>query len=137
MKKVEGFKEGTVTRTLSRADAGPTPLSPELQRVHQMASEALRRQLGATHSPDQIDALARSAAGLATENASRGDVQGVFLSKDRQTIALKQQFGISEMGVQEALDRTPADPGAEVAANGGTQPALQQPEAPQIAAVAR
>lgn len=137
MKKVEGFQEGTVTRTPPRADAGPTTMSPEQERVHRMASDVLGRQLGATHSPEQIDALARSAAGLATENASRGDVQAVFLSKDRQTIALKQQFGISEMGVQATLDRTPTDPGAEVAANGGPQPALQQPEAPQIAAVTR
>jgi hypothetical protein len=127
MKKVEGFQEGTVTRTQSRADAGTTPLSPEQQRVHQMAFDVLGLQLGASHSPEQIDALARSAAVMATENASRGDVQGVFLSKDQQTIALKQQFGISEMGVQAALDRAPDGP----------QHASQPLEAPQIAAMAR
>lgn len=127
MKKVEGFQEGTVTRTPSRADAGTTPLSPEQQKVHRMASDALGLQLGATHSPEQIDTLARSAAAMASANASRGDVQGVFLSKDQQTIALKQQFGISEMGVQEALDRAPEGP----------QHASQPPEAPQIAAMVR
>lgn len=137
MKKVEGFQEGTLTRTPSRADAETTPLSPEQQRVHQMAVDALGHQLGATHSLEQIDTLARSAAVMATENASRGDVQGVFLSKDQRTIALKQQFGISEMGVQEALDRPPADAGAKVAATDGPQHALQRPEAPQIAAMAR
>lgn len=132
MKKVEGFKEGTVTRTASRADAGPTHLSPVQQRVHRMASEALSLQLGATHTPEQIDALARSAAFMAAENASRGDVQGVFLSKNQQTMALKQQFGISEMGVQEALDRTPAGARANVATTDGPHP-----EAPQVAAMAR
>lgn len=138
MKKVEGFQEGTVTRAPSRADAETTPLSPEQQRIHQMASDALGRQLGATHSPGQIDTLARSAAAMATENASRGDVQGVFLSKDQQTIALKQQFGISEMGVQEALEQTPTDASAKVAATtDGPQHASQRPEAPQIAAMAR
>lgn len=137
MKKVEGFQEGTVTRTPSRADAATTPLSPEQQKVHQMAVDALGRQLGATHSLEQIDTLVRSAAVMATENASLGDVQGVFLSKDQQTIALKQQFGISEMGVQEALDQTPTDASAKVAATDGPQHALQRPEAPQIAAMAR
>lgn len=132
MKKVEGFKEGTVARTQSRADAGPAPLTPEQQRVHRMASDALGRQLGDTHSPEQIDALARSAAAVATENASRGDVQGVFLSKDQQTIALKQQFGISEMGVQEVLNRSTADASAKVAATD-----VPQLEAPQLAAMAR
>lgn len=137
MKKVEGFREGTVTRTPSRADAETTPLSPEQQKVHQMAVDALGHQLGATHSPEQIDTLARSAAVMATENASRGDVQGVFLSKDQRTIALKQQFGISEMGVQEALDQTPTDASAKVAATDGPQHASLRPEAPQIAAMAR
>jgi len=127
MKKVEGFQEGSVTRTPSRADAGTTPLSPEQQKVHRMASDALGLQLGATHSPEQIDTLARSAAAMATANSSRGDVQGVFLSKDQQTIALKQQFGISEMGVQEALNRAPD----------GAQHASQPPQAPQIAAMVR
>lgn len=127
MKKVEGFQEGTVTRTPSRADAETTPLSPEQQKVHRMASDALGLQLGATHSPEQIDTLARSAAAMATANTSLGDVQGVFLSKDQQTIALKQQYGISEMGVQEALDRAPEGP----------QHASQPPEAPQIAAMVR
>lgn len=117
MKKVEGFQEG--------------------KRIHQMAVDALGHQLGATHSPEQIDTLARSAAAMAAENASRGDVQGVFLSNDQRTIALKQQFGISEMGVQEALDRPPADAGAKVAATDEPQHASQQPEAPQIAAMAR
>lgn len=137
MKKVEGFQEGTVTRTPSRADAATTPLSPEQQKVHQMAVDALGRQLGATHSLEQIDTLARSAAAMATENVSWGDVQGVFLSKDQRTIALKQQFGISVMGVQEALEQTPTDASAKVAATDGPQHASQQPEAPQIAAMAR
>jgi hypothetical protein len=136
MKKVEGFQEGTVTRSQARADAGTPSLSPEQQRVHQMASDALGRQLGATHSPEQIDTLARSAVATATENAGRGEVQGVFLSKDQQTIALKQQFGISEMRVQEALDRAPADAYAKVAVTDRLQHP-QQPEAPQIAAMAR
>lgn len=138
MKKVEGFQEGTVTRTPSRADAATTPLSPEQQKVHQMAVDALGHQLGATHSLEQIDTIARSAAAMATENASRGDVQSVFLSKDQRTIALKQQFGISEMGVQEALEQTPTDASAKVAATtDGPQHASQRPEAPQIAAMAR
>lgn len=132
MKKVEGFQEGSVTRTPSRADAGTTPLSPEQQRVHRMASDALGLQLGATHSPEQIDTLARSAVAMSTENASRGDVLGVFLSKDQKSVALKQQFGISEMGVQEALNRAPADTSANVAATGAPQL-----EAPQIAAMVR
>lgn len=132
MKKVEGFQEGTVTRTPSRADAGPAPLTPEQQRVHRMASDSLGLQLGATHSPEQIDTLARSAVAMATLNASRGDVLGVFLSKDQQTVALKQQFGISEMGMQEALNRSNPDASAKVAASGGPQT-----EAPQIAAMAR
>lgn len=132
MKKVEGFQEGTVTRTPSRADAGPAPLTPEQQRVHRMASDSLGLQLGATHSPEQIDTLARSAVAMATLNASRGDVLGVFLSKDQQTVALKQQFGISEMGMQEALNRSTADASAKVAATD-----VPQLEAPQLAAMAR
>lgn len=138
MKKVEGFQEGTVTRTQPRADVGPDALNPAQQKVHQMATQALGLQLGAAHSPAQIDALARSAAAVATENAARGDVQGVFLSKDQQTLALKQAFGISEIGVQEALNRSPNDIAPKVAANEGTQPTLQaQPQTPQMAALSR
>lgn len=129
MKKVEGFQEGTVTRTQPRADAGTGALDPAQQKVHQMASEALSRQLGTTHSPEQIDTLARSAAVVAMEKAGRGEVQGVFLSKDQQTIALKQEFGISEIGLADALSRSPGD---------GPQHTVQaQPEAPQLAALSR
>lgn len=135
MKKVEGFQEGTVTRTQPRADTVPEALSPGQQKVHQMAAEALSRQLGTTHSPEQIDTLARSAAVVATENAGRGDVQGVFLSKDQQTIALKQAFGISEIGVQEALNRPLTDPAQRVTSTEGPQPKLQ--EQPQMAALSR
>ncbi|MGS5087201.1 hypothetical protein ACVC7V_11915 [Hydrogenophaga sp. A37] len=138
MKKVEGFQEGTVSRTQPRADAGPEALNSEQQKVHQMAAEALSRQLGTTHSPEQIDTLARSAAAVATENAGRGDVQGVFLSKDQQTIALKQAFGISEIGVPEALNRSFTDSTLKVASREGLQPNLQeQPQAPQTAALSR
>ena len=138
MKKVEGFQEGTVTRTQPRADAGPEALSPGQQKVHQMASTALGLQLGATHSPAQIDALARSTVAVAAENAGRGDVQGVFLSKDQQTIALKQAFGISEIGVQEALNRSLTDPAPKVVSNEGAQPTLNaQPDTPQMAALSR
>jgi hypothetical protein len=132
MKKVEGFQEGTVSRTQPRAEAGAGALEPAQQRVHQMASEVLGRQLGSTHSPEQIDALARSAAAVAIENAGRGEVQGVFLSKDQQTIALKQAFGISEMGVQDALARS------STGAPDGPQPVAQtQPAEPQMAAMTR
>lgn len=138
MKKVEGFQEGTVTRTQPRADAGPEALNPEQQRVHQMATQALGVQLGATHSPEQIDTLARSAVAVASENAGRGDVQGVFLSKDQQTIALKQAFGISELGVQESLNRSFTDSTLKVAPREGLQPNLQeQPQAPQMPALTR
>lgn len=137
MKKVEGFQEGIVTRTQSQADAGTPVLSPEQQKVHQLASDAMGRQLGVSHSPEQIDALARSAAAMATENANRGHVQGEFLSKDHQTIALKQQFGISDMGVQEALDRVPADSRAQVSTTGEIRHGPQQPETLQIAAMTR
>lgn len=138
MKKVEGFQKGTVTRTQPRANAGPEALNPEQQKVHQMASTVLGLQLGATHSPAQIVALARSAVAVAAENAGRGDVQGVFLSKDQQTIALKQAFGISEIGVQEALNRSPTDPAPKVASNEGAQPTLHaQPDTPQMAALSR
>lgn len=98
-----------------------------------MASEVLGRQLGTTHSPEQIDALARSAAAVAIENAGRGEVQGVFLSKDQQTIALKQAFGISEVGVQDALARPPTDDAPD-----GPQPVTQPPqEAPAMVALSR
>lgn len=138
MKKVEGFQEGTVTRTQPRADAGPDALNPGQQKVHQMATQALGLQLGATHSPAQIDTLARSTVAVATENAGRGDVQGVFLSKDQQTIALKQAFGISEIGVQEALNRPLSDPAQKAASSEAPQPALQAPQqAPQMAALSR
>lgn len=132
MKKVEGFQEGTVTRTQPRADAALPPLSPEQQRVHQMAADALGRPLGATHSPDQIEVLARSAAAAATENARLGDVQGVFLSKDQQTIALRQAFGISEIRVQDALNPSPA-----VSAQRAADAAQTLTEAPQVAAAYR
>ncbi len=139
MKKVEGFKEGTVTRSQSRADASDLPaLTPEQQKVYQMASGSLGTQLGATHSPAEIDTLARSAAVLATEHGGRGEVQGVYLSKDQQTIALRQEFGISEIGVKDALNRSPTDAGPRVAApNEGLLHAPHQPEAPQIAALSR
>ncbi|MBT9549321.1 MAG: hypothetical protein IV088_00610 [Hydrogenophaga sp.] len=138
MKKVEGFQEGTVTRTQPRADTGPEALSPGQQRVHQMASQALTLQLGATHSPAQIDTLIRSAVAVAAENAGRGDVQGVFLSKDQQTIALKQAFGISEIGVQEALNCSLTDPVRKEVCSETLQPSLQaQPQAPQVAALSR
>lgn len=140
MKKVEGFREGTVTRTQPRADAGTgtgQPLSPEQQQVHQMASDTLGRQLGATHSPEQIDILARSAVAVATENAGLGNVQGVYLSKDQQTIAVKQAFGISEIGVQDALNRSPAEQGQTLAANNVPQQVPQPAEAQQIAAMTR
>jgi hypothetical protein len=132
MKKVEGFQEGTVTRTQPRADAALPPLSPEQQRVHQMAADALGQPLGATHSPDQIEVLARSAAAAATENARLGDVQGVFLSKDQQTIALRQAFGISEIRVQDALNPSPA-----VSAQRTGDAAQTLTEAPQVAAAYR
>lgn len=139
MKKVEGFQEGTVTRTQPRADAGSQPLNPEQQMVHQMATDALGRQLGVTHSPEQIEQLARSAAAVATENAGRGNVLGVFLSKDQLTIALKQEFGISEIGVQDALTRPSADASQKVAiaTSDSPQQAPQQPEVPQMAAMSR
>lgn len=41
MKNVEGFQEGSVTRTQPRANTGPEALNPEQQRVHQMATQAL------------------------------------------------------------------------------------------------
>ena len=139
MKKVEGFQEGTVSRPQPRADAGGQPLSPGQQQVHQRASEVLGRQMGATHSPEEIDTLARSAAIIATDNAGLGNVQGVYLSKGQQTIALKQEIGISEVGVQDALNRPPADAGRKIAAtNDGPQPTAQTlPEAPQMAALSR
>ena len=75
---------------------------------------------------------------VATENAGRGDVQGVFLSKDQQTLALKQAFGISEIGVQEALHRSFTDSTLKVASREGLPPHLQEPPpAPQMAALAR
>lgn len=138
MKKVEGFQEGTVTRTQPRADAGPEALSPGQQKVHQMASQALALQLGATHSPAQIDALASAAVAVATDNARRGDVQGVFLSKDQQTIALKQAFGISEIGVQDVLNRSMTDTALTAAASEAPQPSPQvAPQATQLAALTR
>jgi hypothetical protein len=139
MKKVEGFQEGTVSRARPRADAGPLPsMSPEQQRVHQMATDALGVKLGASHTPEQIDAMARSVATLAGENAVLGEVRGVYLSRDQQTIALKLSSGLSEIGVQDALKRPPLDAGPQSVSR--TAPILDpqtQPEAPQLAAMAR
>lgn len=129
MKKVEGFQQGTVTRTQSRADAGRAPLTPEQQRVHRMTTDALGPKLASSHSLEQIDTLARSTALLATDNAARGEVQGVFLSKDGQTIGLKQAFGISEVGVKEALA---LDPVNLVAPQAATQAMSQQPPQPEM-----
>lgn len=136
MKKVEGFKEGTITRTQPRVDAGAPALSPEQQTIHRMAADALARPLGASHSPEQIDALARSAVAVATENGRLGDVQAVFLSKDQQTIAVKHAFGISEIGLQEALNRASAGVAPPVTAPDGPAPVPPR-EAPQTAALAR
>lgn len=133
MKKVEGFQEGTVTRTQSRADAALPPLSPEQQRVHRMAADALGVSLGATHSPDQIEVLARTVAAAATENARLGEVQGVFLSKDQQTIALRQAFGISEIRLQDALNPSPAVSAPRAAVD--AEPALTG--VPQMAVASR
>lgn len=138
MKRVEGFQEGSVTRTQPRADAGPSALPPEQQRIHQMATDALGRQLGSTLAPEQIDVLARSTASVAAENAGRGEVQGIFVSKDGQTIALKQSFGISEIGVQEAMGRAATVPAQTLSSNDRPPPTLpSQLETPQMAALSR
>lgn len=138
MKKVEGFQPGTASRTQPRTDAGATPMTPEQQRVHQMATDSLGRQLTGSLSPEQVDALARSAALAASDNAARGAVQGVFLSKDGQTIGIKQEFGISEIGVQDALNRRKEAPSAAVASQDAPQQQMApQPETPQLAAAGR
>lgn len=115
MKKVEGFREGTVSRTApTRADAGapaslgPADLSSQEQRVHGMAVEALGRHLGDRFSPEQIDTMARSTTLFATDRAMQGDVHDVLVSKDGQRIALHQSHGISEIDVQAALRHGPA-----------------------------
>lgn len=115
MKKVEGFREGTVSRIApTRADAGapaslgPADLSPQEQRVHGMAVEALGRHLGDRFSPEQIDTMARSTALFATDRAMQGDVHDVLVSKDGLRIALNQSHGISEIDVQAALRHGPA-----------------------------
>lgn len=128
MKKVEGFQEGTVTRTSSRADADVPALSPEQARVQRLATDTLGARLGSTLTPDQIDTLARAAATLATANDGLGPVQDMLLSKDGQTIALRHAFGISEIPVQAALSQPAPDAG----------PAAAVPaEAMQPAALAR
>jgi hypothetical protein len=138
MKKVEGFQEGTVTRTGPRAEADVPALSPETQTVHQMATATLGPRLGATLSPAQIDALAHAATALARANAGLGGVQGIHLSKDQQTIALKHEFGISEIGVNDALRRAAADAGLQSTAHNGTPQQAPQPSEPaQVAALAR
>jgi hypothetical protein len=148
MKKVEGFQEGTVTRTPAKttgsleAPADPSKaqpaLSPEQQRVHQMAVERLSTTPGAHYAPEQIDTIARQAAQLATTHAGRGEVQGVFLSKDQQTVALKHEFGLSEMGVKEALSRSQD---ASVVQQSSLPEAIRsgetQPQALQMAVLSR
>lgn len=146
MKKVEGFQEGAVTRTPAKTtDSLDVPiaasrirsaLSPEQQRVHQMAIERLSGSLGANYSPEQIDTIAGSVAQLAATNAHRGEGQGVFLSKDQQTIALKQTFGISEIGVQEALSPS-AKASPLLPAMTAAQQHTVQPEAEQRTALSR
>lgn len=138
MKKVEGFQEGTVTRTGPRAEADGPALSPDQQKVHRMATDALGQRLGATHSPAQIDALAHAATAMAGEKASLGEVQGVHLSKDQQTIALKHEFGISEIGVNDALSQAAADAGLRVARPSAPQQQATQPSEPaETTALAR
>jgi hypothetical protein len=56
----------------------------------------------------------------------------VFLSKDQQTIALRQAFGISEIRVQDALNPSPA-----VSAQRTGDAAQTLTEAPQVAAAYR
>jgi hypothetical protein len=148
MKKVEGFQEGTVTRTPAKttgsldAPADPSKAQPALslaqQRVHQMAVERLSTTPGAHYSPEQIDTIARQAAQLATTHAGRGEVQGLFLSKDQQTIALKHEFGLSEVGVKDALCRSQD---ASMVQQNSTHEAIRsgntQPQALQMAALSR
>ena len=130
MKKVEGFQEGTVSRTPAKttgsldlqptASPNPVALSPEQQRIHQMATERLSSTPGVTFSPEQIDQLARQAAQVGTTKGALGQVQGVFVSKDGQTLALQHEFGLSELAVKDALQPNQA------AVKG---PASQEPEA--------
>lgn len=136
MKRVEGFREGSVTRTPARAESPSTSLTPQEQRVHQMAIDTLSLKLSTSLSSAQIDSLARSAAVVATGNAHKGDVQNVFLSKDQQTLALKQSFGISELGVNDVLRGRGGDTSPSAYSPSKTSPALQ-PEAPVTAAYSR
>lgn len=60
------------------------------------------------------------------------------MSKDQQTIALKQAFGISEIGVQEALHCSFTDSTLKVASREGLPPLPQEPsQAAQVAALSR
>lgn len=138
MKRVEGFREGTVSRTPARAGPTAPSLTPQEQRVHQLATDTLSLKLSTSLSSAQIDALARSAAVVATENARMGEVQGVFLSKDSQTLALKQSYGISELGVDDTLRERSGDAGHDPSTYSAqkTTPALQ-PEAPVMASYSR
>ena len=93
---------------------------------------------GCGYSPEQVDTLARSAALIASDNAARGAAQGVFLSRDGQTIGIRQAFGISEIGVQDALNRQKEAPEATVASLGAAQQqTAPQREAPPLAAAVR
>ena len=146
MKKVEGFKEGTVTRTPAKTTGSlESPLAPsnplpamnrEQQRVHQLAMDRFSTSLAAAYSPEQLDTLARSTAQIASENAGRGAVHGVFLSKDQQTLALRHEFGITEVSVQEAMSWLPGGPTTPQALAPGVQPAMD-PHAPQMAGMNR
>lgn len=146
MKKVEGFKEGTVTRTPAKttgsleapvAPAGVLPaMNPEQQRVHQLAMDRLNSSLAAAYSPEQLDTLARSTAQIASENAGRGPVQGVFLSKDQQTLGLRHEFGITEVGVNEAMSRLTGSQTTPHARVTGMAPTVE-PQAPQMTGMSR
>jgi hypothetical protein len=145
MKKVEGFQEGTVTRTpanttgLLESPAAPAQGQPALnreqQRVHQLTMARLCTSL-ASHSPEQLDTLARNTALIATGNAGRGNVQGVFLSKDQQTIGLKHEFGITEVNVNDAMSRNTSAPKPTHPAAPSFQPATEL-QAAQMAGMNR
>lgn len=105
MKRVEGFKEGEVTRTQATTSLDVEGFTPNQARTYQAALDALGPRLQGTLTADQIEALARSAAMTAEDNAQLGDVNAVLLNANRDTIALKQEFGITEIGLANALAR--------------------------------